>query len=58
MPGKPVAIIGAAGGLGHYAVQIATAFGYNVVGVDVGTDRVEFVRSLGAHTAVDAHGPH
>jgi propanol-preferring alcohol dehydrogenase len=54
LPGKPVAIIGAAGGLGHYAVQIATAFGYNVVGVDVGADRVDFVRSLGAHTAVEA----
>ena len=36
LPGRPVAIIGAAGGLGHYAVQIATAFGYQVVGVDIG----------------------
>ena len=48
MPGRPVAIIGAAGGLGHYAVQIATAFGYTVIGIDVGEDRLEFVRSLGA----------
>jgi alcohol dehydrogenase, propanol-preferring len=54
LPGRPVAVIGAAGGLGHYAVQLATAFGYRVIGVDVGEDRLEFVRSLGAVLAVDA----
>ena len=54
VPGRPVAVIGAAGGLGHYAVQLARAFGYQVIGVDVGEDRLEFVRSLGAHLAVDA----
>jgi propanol-preferring alcohol dehydrogenase len=53
LPGKPVAIIGAAGGLGHYAVQIAKAFGYKVIGVDVGQDKIEFVKSLGADYAVD-----
>jgi propanol-preferring alcohol dehydrogenase len=55
LPGRPVAIIGAAGGLGHYAVQLATAFGYKVVGVDIGEERLDFVRSLGAHLAVDAN---
>jgi alcohol dehydrogenase, propanol-preferring len=54
LPGRPIAVIGAAGGLGHYAVQIATAFGYKVIGVDIGEDRLEFVRSLGAHLAVGA----
>jgi propanol-preferring alcohol dehydrogenase len=54
LPGRPVAIIGAAGGLGHYAVQIATAFGYEVVGVDIGADRLDFVKSLGAYMAVGA----
>jgi alcohol dehydrogenase, propanol-preferring len=54
LPGRPVAIIGAAGGLGHYAVQIASTFGYRVVGVDIGEDRLGFVRSLGAELAVDA----
>ena len=54
LPGRPVAVIGAAGGLGHYAVQIANSFGYKVVGVDIGEDRLKFVRSLGAHTAVSA----
>ena len=53
-PGRWVAIIGAAGGLGHYAVQIAKALGYSVVGVDIGADRLKFVESLGAHIAVDA----
>lgn len=53
-PGATIAVIGAAGGLGHYATQIATAFGYRVVGVDVGSERLEFVRSLGATHAVDA----
>jgi propanol-preferring alcohol dehydrogenase len=53
-PGRPVAIVGAAGGLGHYAVQIARAFGYDVIGVDVGVERLEFVRSLGVRLAVDA----
>jgi alcohol dehydrogenase, propanol-preferring len=53
-PGRTVAVIGAAGGLGHYAVQLARAFGYQVVGIDVGQDRLEFVRSLGAALAVDA----
>jgi propanol-preferring alcohol dehydrogenase len=52
-PGKPVAIIGAAGGLGHYAVQVAKAFGYKVVGVDVGQEKIKFVKSLGADYAVD-----
>lgn len=47
-PGRTIAIIGAAGGLGHYAVQIATAFGYRVVGVDVSEERLAFVQSLGA----------
>jgi len=54
LPGRPIAIVGAAGGLGHYAVQIASAFGYKVVGVDIGEDRLKFVQSLGAHQVVSA----
>ena len=53
LPGRTVAIIGAAGGLGHYAVQLAKAFGYRVIGVDIGEERLEFVRSLGADIAVE-----
>jgi len=51
-PGSTVAIIGAAGGLGHYAVQIAKSFGYTVVGVDVGEEKLKFIESLGADYAV------
>ena len=54
-PGRPVAIVGAAGGLGHYAIQLAKAFGYRVVGIDVGEERLEFIRSLGADAAVSAN---
>ena len=53
-PGRHVAIIGAAGGLGHYAVQVATTFGYKVVGIDIGEERLKFVESLGAKLAVNA----
>lgn len=53
-PGRTIAVVGAAGGLGHYAVQILDAFGYRVVGVDVGEERLEFVRSLGAERVVGA----
>ncbi len=54
LPGRPVAIVGAAGGLGHYAVQLAKAFGYQVVGVDIGQERLDFVKSLGADLVLDA----
>jgi propanol-preferring alcohol dehydrogenase len=52
LPGRPVAVIGAAGGLGHYAIQLLNAFGYRAVGVDIGEERLDFVRSLGAELAV------
>ena len=51
-PPRTIAVIGAAGGLGHYAVQILRTFGFHVVGVDVGEERLEFVRSLGADRVV------
>jgi len=54
LPGKPVAIIGAAGGLGHYAVQIANAFGYKVVGIDLGKEKIDFIKGLSAAYAVEA----
>jgi propanol-preferring alcohol dehydrogenase len=54
LPGRPVAVVGAAGGLGHYAVQLASDFGYEVVGIDVGEERLQFVRSLGAAVALSA----
>lgn len=45
-------VIGAAGGVGSFAVQIATALGARVTGV-CSTAKVELVRSLGADEVVD-----
>ena len=53
-PGRRIAIVGAAGGLGHYAIQIAKHFGYTVVGIDMGEERLKFVESLGADIVTSA----
>jgi NADPH:quinone reductase-like Zn-dependent oxidoreductase len=50
--GQKVMVIGAAGGIGSFAVQIATAFGATVTGV-CSTGKVELVRSLGAAKVID-----
>jgi propanol-preferring alcohol dehydrogenase len=52
MPGKTIGVIGAAGGLGHYAVQILKAFGYKVLGIDIGEERLAFITELGADQAL------
>jgi D-arabinose 1-dehydrogenase-like Zn-dependent alcohol dehydrogenase len=53
-PGEFVTILGAAGGLGHLAVQYGVAMGMRVVAVDVGQDKLDFCTSLGAEAAFDA----
>lgn len=50
--GQKVLIIGASGGMGSAAVQIAHGLGTEVTGV-CGTNRVEYVRSLGANRVID-----
>jgi NADPH:quinone reductase-like Zn-dependent oxidoreductase len=50
--GQRVLIIGAGGGVGAYAVQLAKVFGAEVTGV-CGSGKVDLVRSLGADHVVD-----
>ena len=50
--GQQVLIIGAAGGIGSFAVQVARAYGASVTGV-CGPGKADLVRSLGAEDVID-----
>jgi NADPH:quinone reductase-like Zn-dependent oxidoreductase len=50
--GQQVLVIGAAGGVGSFAVQLAKAFGAHVTGVG-STSQLDLIRSLGADQVVD-----
>ena len=51
-PGQTVCVIGAGGGVGSWAVQLALHFGADVTAV-CSTSKIEFVRSLVATSVID-----
>lgn len=51
-PGQRVLVHAAAGGVGHYAVQLARELGAHVIGTASG-EKLAFVRALGADEVVD-----
>jgi D-arabinose 1-dehydrogenase-like Zn-dependent alcohol dehydrogenase len=52
-PGQWISISGI-GGLGHVAVQYATAMGLHVAAVDVSPEKLDLARKLGAQITIDA----
>jgi alcohol dehydrogenase, propanol-preferring len=52
--GDLVAVLGI-GGLGHLGVQYARHMGFEVAGIDRGTDTAELAKKLGAHHYIDSN---
>ena len=54
-PGESILILGASGGVGHLAVQLAKRMKARVLAVASGRDGVDFVKRLGADQVIDGH---
>lgn len=54
--GQKVLILGAAGGTGHFAVQIARAFGHQAIAIVSSEEKAELVMKLGATQVVLRRG--
>ena len=52
-PGDTVLVLGATGGVGHAALQVARALGARVIGAASGAAKCAATRAAGAHDAVD-----
>lgn len=53
-PSENVLIIGAAGGVGIHAVQVAKVFGTNVTAVDISDEKLESTRKYGADHVINS----
>ncbi len=53
--GESILILGASGGIGHLAVQLAKRMKARVLAVASGQDGAEFVKRLGADKVIDGH---
>lgn len=52
-PGETVAVLGASGGVGQAAVEIATIMGADVIACASSQEKLEFAKSLGARRTID-----
>jgi NADPH:quinone reductase-like Zn-dependent oxidoreductase len=55
--GESLMVVGASGGIGHLALQLAKRLGAKVFAIASGNDGVQLAKQLGADSAVDGHGP-
>lgn len=53
---ESIVIMGASGGIGHIAAQLAKQMGARVLAIASGDDGVTMVRELGIENAIDGHG--
>lgn len=54
--GQTLLVLGASGGVGHLALQLAKTMGARVMAIASGADGVDLARRLGADEAIEGHG--